>query len=217
MLFIAIILFRLNRGGNILKKLISTLAFLFVLGILTACGSEDDAKPKEKEIDEGSEMTAERVVAEEDNTEITTTFENGILETEIFSLEISKAEIIQSPMEDKPGLFVTFSLDNKSADQDVIPNETLSYLNLQQESETSRIDLMEGYHFLDAFGDEDDVETYNKMVDLANSSSNALLPGKSIEFVEAYELDNETHDVTFIGLDENTFEEVGKHTVKLKN
>ena len=90
--------------------------------------------------------------------------------------------------------------------KDIVPDDTLVYLLAQQENGTSRIDLSENYHFLDAFGSEDDIETYNKMVDLDNAGSNALLPGKSVEYVVAYGLDNDTHDVTFTAIDQNTFE-----------
>lgn len=195
------------------KFLLSSAAVLFALG-LSACGSEDTSAPKEKEANQSSETTAKQVTDEKKAP--TTTFQNGTLETEKFSLTISKTEIIQSPMEDKPGLFVTFTLTNKTKDEDVVPNDTLVNLLAQQENGTSRVDLSENYYFLDAFGGEDDVDTYNKMVDLDNASADTLLPGKTVEFVAAYTLDNNTHDVTFTGMDQNTFEEVGKYTVNLK-
>lgn len=187
--------------------------WLLLILVLAACGSSTGGEEKPKE-DKGGETTAEKNIVEE--PEPTTTFENGTLETDKFTLKIAKTEIIQSPMESNPGLFVTFKLTNKTQDEDVIPNETLGFLMARQENETSRIDLMDNYHFLDAFGDEDDVETYNKMVDLDNASANALLPGKSIEFVEAYGLDNDQYDVVFTGYDDVTATEVGEYTVKLK-
>lgn len=196
-----------------MKKLFTALTLMLILGTMAACGSKE-TDSKEKVNNKESESTAERVTPKESTP--TTTFENGTLETDDFSLTIYKTEIIQSPSEDRPGLFVTFKLTNKTKDQDVIPNETLVNFRVQQESDTSRIDLMDNYFFLDAFGDEDDIETYNKMVDLDNASADALLPGKSIEFVDAYELDNDQNDVTFIGIDQDTFAEVGKHTVKLQ-
>lgn len=179
--------------------------------LLTACQSKDASEPVNKEV-----PSQEKSVEQDSGKEVTSQmkFENGTLETDKFSLTISKTEVIQSPMENKPGLFVTFNLANKTENEDIVPREVLEYLKAQQENETSRIDLVRHYYFLDAFGD--DTETYNKMVDLSNANKNALLPGKSIEIVDAYALDNDTHDVTFIGVDQNTNDEIGKHTVKIK-
>lgn len=181
--------------------------------ILSACQSEEGKEPV-TESEANQEVAADQVDSVEAEAEPTTLFENGTLETDKFNLTISKTEVIQSPMEEKPGLYVTFNLTNKTDNEDVVPIETLAHLRAQQENETSRIDLVENYHFLDAFGD--DTETYNKMVDLDNASSNALLPGKSVDFVAAYSLDNDTNEVTFIGIDTTTFAEVGTHKIKLK-
>lgn len=191
-----------------MKKLV---ALIIGVLLLTACQSKDASEPVNKE---GSSQ--EKPVEQNKGKEVTSQikFENGNLETDKFSLTISKTEVIQSPMEDKPGLFVTFNLKNKTENEDIVPREVLDYFKAQQENETSRIDLVRNYYFLDAFGD--DTETYNKMVDLSNANSNALLPGKSIDIVDAYALDNDTHDVTFIGVDQNTNEEIGKHTINIK-
>lgn len=188
-----------------------TLVILSVMILLTACGKNLDTQDKSSN---NETTTAE--TATEETTEPTITFENGTVETEDFSLAISETKIIQSPIEANPGLFVTFTLTNKTKDKDIVPDDTLMSLLAQQENGTSRIDLSENYHFLDAFGSEDDIETYNKMVDLDNAGSNALLPGKSVEYVAAYGLDNDTHDVTFTAIDQNTSEQVGKYNVKLK-
>ncbi|MGG0284144.1 DUF5067 domain-containing protein [Peribacillus butanolivorans] len=191
-----------------MKKLF---VLLFVMIMLTACDNNLDTQEKTSN---NETTTAE--TATEETAEPTITFEDGTVNTEDFSLAISETKIIQSPMEDNPGLYVTFTLTNKTKDKDIVPDDTLMSLLAQQENGTSRIDLSENYHFLDAFGSEDDIETYNKMVDLDNAGSNALLPGKSVEYVAAYELDNDTHDVTFTAIDQNTFEQVGKYIVKLK-
>lgn len=184
--------------------------------ILSGCGSDEvtneEPKKEESNQEEVSKTSAEKVTIEEPTT--TATFENGTFETEKYSLTISKAEVIQSPMEQKPGLYVTFKLTNKMEDEDIIPNNVLFDLHVTQENETSRIDLLNNYHFLDAFGD--DTESYNKQVDLSNASANALLPGKTVEFVNAYTLDNDSHNVVFSGIDVMTLEEVGEHVVELK-
>ncbi|MFS0766014.1 DUF5067 domain-containing protein [Peribacillus phoenicis] len=187
---------------------------LLVMFLLTACGKADEGKEVSPDKSSTNETTVESATVE--TVEPTITFEDGTVETEDFSLAISETKIIQSPMEANPGLFVTFTLTNKTKDKDIIPDDTLMSLLAQQENGTSRIDLSENYHFLDAFGSEDDIETYNKMVDLDNAGSNALLPGKSVEYVAAYGLDNDTHDVTFTAIDQITFEQVGKYNVKLK-
>ncbi|WP_258832834.1 DUF5067 domain-containing protein [Peribacillus frigoritolerans] len=192
-----------------MKKILVILS-LSVMILLTACGNNLDTQGKSSNKETTTAETAEETLKP------TITFENGTVETEDFSLAISETKLIQSPMEANPGLFVTFTLTNKTKDKDIVPDDTLMNLLAQQENGTSRIDLEENYHFLDAFGSEDDIETYNKMVDLDNAGSNALLPGKSVEYVAAYGLDNDTHDVTFTAIDQSTLEQVGKYKVKLK-
>lgn len=186
-----------------MKKLL-----ILLLGtlLLVSCQSGKDTDKRSKEKTDGD------VVVE--NTESTIKFQDGTLETDKFNLTILKTEVIQSQAEDKPGLFITYNLTNKTKNEDIVPSDTLMYLTVQQDNETSRVELVDNYHFLDAFGD--DTSTYNKMVDLENASENALLPGKSVDFVAAYGLDNDTYDVTFSGIDQDTFKEVGKHTIKIK-
>lgn len=186
-----------------------SLLILLATGLLTACGSEEVSEPKEDQKE--NKTVVEKVVEEEPAP--SATFENGTLETERYSLTISKTEVIQSPMETNPGLYVTFELTNKTEDEDIIPNNALFDLHVKQENDTSRIDLVNDYHFLDAFGN--DTETYNKMVDLDNASANALLPGKTVQFVEAYSLDNDSYNVTFTGIDVMTLKEVGEYVVEL--
>ena len=196
--------------------------FLFMaVFLLTACGNSDEASSSdtvEKEqntIDTAEEeqgITAEKTEIEEEH-EAAVTFENGVLETELVRLSIEKAEVIQSPMEGKPGLFVTFHLENKTEDVNIVPHSMLVNFKVRQEDGTQRHELINDYHFLDAFGD--DVENYNKMVEQSNKSASELLPGKSMEFVDAYTLNNDQYDVVFSAIDPVTFEEVGEYVVKL--
>lgn len=189
-----------------MKKILGSL--LFGTMILTGCGGNETTTVN----DEESKTAAKPLEAEEQIPPAT--FENGTLETEKYKLTISKAELIQSPMEDNPGLFVTFELTNKTEDEDVVPEDVLMDLAAYQENETSRVELNPNYYFLDAFGD--DTETYNKMVDISNASGHALLPGKTVEFSEGYTLNNDTFPVKFHGIDSNTFGVVGSYTVELK-
>ncbi|MFE4145128.1 DUF5067 domain-containing protein [Peribacillus sp. YIM B13472] len=88
------------------------LIILSVMILLTACGNNLDTQDKRNN---NETTTAE--TATEETLEPTITFENGNLETEDFSLAISETKIIQSPMEANPGLFVTFTLTNKTKDK----------------------------------------------------------------------------------------------------
>lgn len=160
-----------------------------------------------------SEPPAVVQVVEESITSPKTTFSENVLENEHFILTIEKSEIIQSPLESSAGLFVTYNLTNKSNEEEILPLDTLLWMRLEQKNETSRIILDSMYHFLDAFGD--DTKTYNEMVNKSNSRSDYLLPGKTIELVEAYTLDNTEYPVTFVGLDYETYEEVGNYIVNL--
>lgn len=193
-----------------MKKWLVLLLTLMLI-VFTGCNNSDNGS---KATDNRQDSSTEETTQEE--VEPSIMFENGTLEADDFTLTIKSTEVIQSPMEDNPGLFVTFTLTNKTEDTDVVPNDVLIYLAATQVNETSRVDLSSNYYFLDAFGSEDDVDTYNKMVDLDNASSNALLPGKTVDFVEAYTLDNDSEDVTFTGLDPVTSEPVGEYVVTLK-
>lgn len=178
--------------------------FLFlIIGsvMLASCSAEYDAEEESNSPVVGQVITPD------------TTFTENVLENDHFILEIEKVEVIQSPAESNPGLFVTYRLTNKSDSEELLPLDTLLWIELEQHNETSRVILDSMYHFLDAFGD--DTGTYNEMVDKSNSRNNYLLPGKTIEVVEAYTLNNNEFPVTFRGLDYDTFEEVGRYIFNL--
>ena len=174
--------------------------------LLSACSQTDDLETSSS-LESMEPLVATTVSLPEPES----TFGDGILETDSFRLSIEKAEVIYSLMEEEPGLYVTFSLENKSSDQEVIPIETLDWIQLEQKNDTSRIALNENYHYLDAFGDD----LYNEMVDKSNATSNALLPEKTIEFVNGYTLDNESHSVEVVGVSPLTGETLGKYTIDL--
>ncbi|AMW99290.1 DUF5067 domain-containing protein [Rummeliibacillus stabekisii] len=191
-----------------MKKILTSIILLSAL-IVAGCGNNTGSETKEQ-----NKSAAEKTTV--DAPKPTSTFKNGVLETNNYTLKITKSEIIKSPMENKPGLFITYELTNNTDDTNVVPNDTLLNLVPSQENDTSKVELEGNYYFLDAFGDEDDTETYNKMVDLDNASANELLPGKTVKFVEAYGLDNDTHPVVFTGVDADTLSEIGTYKVELK-
>lgn len=181
--------------------LASMAALTFILG---ACGNESETKKEE--------TTNTTETATEETPESTVAFENGVLETDTFKLSIKDAEVIKSPAEDSDGLFITYELENKG-DSDIVPKETLNYLVVTQENDTSKVTLENNYYFLDAYGD--DPETYNKMVDIDNATANALLPGKTVEFQNAIYLDNHDKPVVMTATDETGIE-VGTYEITVK-
>lgn len=149
---------------------------------------------------------------EDDTVQPTATFKDGVWESDDYKLTIKKSQIIQSKMENSKGIYITYELENKS-DQEVVPHDLLMNFAFTQENKTSRIDLGDNYHFLDAFGD--DADTYNKMIDVEAISNNALLPKKKVEFFEAYYIDNEKNPVIVTAYDD-MMNEIGKYEIKLK-
>ena len=192
-------------------KKIGTLLILVFLLIVAGCGNNE--KNIEKEVATQTAKNNTNITKEQKST---ATFKDGVLETKDYTLKIFKSEVIKSPMEEKKGLFVTFKLTNKSDSSNIVPDDTIPNLIVSQENDTSKVELADNYYFLDAFGGEDDTVTYNKMVELDNASANELLPGKTVNFVVAYGLDNDTQPVTFTAMDLNLGDELGTYKVVLK-
>lgn len=119
-------------------------------------------------------------------------FKDGVLETKDYKLKIKNTEKIQSPSVDKPGLYVTYELTNKSKDT-LTPFKVLYDIIFKQKTETSLVKMSAGYHSSDAFGE--DTESVNLMLERQNSLNNELLPEKTVEIYEAYSLDNATDEV----------------------
>ena len=178
-----------------------------ILLVLSACSIQYESEEVSSESEKVGQAVQQPIVKSE------TTFADNVLENEHFILKIEHAEVIKSPAEFNPGLFVTFSLTNKSDSEELLPIDTLLWLEVEQNNDTSRNILNSNYHFLDAFGD--DTESYNEMVRKSNERDNYLLPGKTIEIIEAYELNNLDYPVLIKGLDYETFEEVGSYSIEL--
>lgn len=191
-----------------MKKLYILLIAVMLLVVVSGCG-----KSAEKE------KTTSTTAVDNSNTnkEVKTniTFKDGVLSTDDYELTIKKSEVIQSPSENNPGLFVTFELKNKT-DTDLDPSLAIDSLIATQENENTRSQLESNYSYLDAFGGENDVDKYNEMVDLANKQGDAVLSEKTAEKVEAYVLDNKNNHVIFEAIDSSTGKSIGNYEVKLK-
>lgn len=202
----------IKKDGVRMKKyiLMSVIAF----SVLSAGCSDDQSKKVEAEDKVAAESNVEQTNIEESDEEVesVSSFENGVLDTPMFTMSIKSAELIQSQGYDKKGLFVTYELVNKTDDSDIVPANLFQHFKATQENETSRVELPNDYLYLDAFGDE----RYNEMVDKDNSSNNVLLPGKTVEIYDAYTLDNSDEPVMFYVNDVDTDELLGEYEVKLK-
>ena len=121
-------------------------------------------------------------------------FSKGVFKNHEYTLTVKNAEVIKSPSEDKEGLYVTYELTNNS-DHNIHPEDSLDWLELTQETDTSLAKLDANYYELDAFGD--DTDTYNEMVERSNSQDNLLLPGKTIVVYRAYNLEDKNKPVKF--------------------
>lgn len=193
-----------------MKQLIFWIGGLILVStslILGGCTTNEVEKSNETKVSK-----EESVAAEEIEYESSAIFENGVLETPQFKMSIKKVEIIQSEGYDSPGLFVTYELENTTEDVEIVPADLFSYFLATQENDTSRVNLTNDYLFLDAFGDEN----YNEMVDKANSANDALLPGKTIEIYDGFQLDNKDKSVVFSVNDIVSGESLGDYEIDIK-
>ncbi|MEK0176173.1 DUF5067 domain-containing protein [Tetragenococcus halophilus] len=166
------------------------LGFLLVSSLgLAACTSNDSEEASV------SAQSTEQTTTESTEEEPEATFEDGVFDNDSFTLTYEDAQIINSPMEDGPGLYVTYTLKNK-LDENINPQEILDTVVIAtQENDTSEVDLPNNYYSLDAFGPEEDTDTYNEQVDKENAVSDDLKPGKEVEIVNSFGLDNKENPV----------------------
>ncbi|GEQ48914.1 DUF5067 domain-containing protein [Tetragenococcus koreensis] len=154
---------------------------------LVACTSNNN--------EEVSAQSTEQPTTETTEEEPESTFKDGVFDNDSFTLTYEDAKIINSPMENSPGLYVTYTLKNK-LEENINPQEVLDLIvTATQENDTSEVDLSNDYYSTDAFGPEDDVDTYNEQVDKENAVSNDLKPGKEVEIINAFGLDNKEEPV----------------------
>lgn len=178
---------------------------------LAAC-SKNDASTNSSTT-ESTEITTDYSTSEV--LEPTTTFENGVLTTPEFELKIKSSKIIKSPAEDNFGLYVEYELTNFLT-RTIIPIEIAEKkLLFQQITDSSIVDLSNRYHFLDAFGNSDDVDSYNAQVKIDNDSWNELLPSKTVTFFTAYEIIDDSKEVEISAVIDG--EEFNSYKINLNN
>ena len=166
---------------------------------LTACSNNSNkevtAESTEKTTIETTEEKAEAM------------FEDGTLENDDFTLSYDEAKIINSPQEGEPGLYITYTLENKSNDS-IYPEEIFGdYIIMEQENDSSLSKLDNSYYSTDAFAPVEDTEKYNDQIDKENKASDELKPDKEETYVEAYYLDNKNNDVLMSAITDSETEE----------
>lgn len=171
-----------------MKKVLMSFLMVSSLG-LAACTSNDSEEASV------SAQSTEQTTTESTEEEPEATFEDGTLENDSFILSYENAKIINSPMENGPGLYVTYTLKNK-LDENINPQEVLDLVVIaSQENDTSEVELPNDYYSTDAFGSEDDVDTYSEQVEKENAVLDDLKPGKEVEIVDSFGLDNKENPV----------------------
>lgn len=169
-------------------KKVSILGMLLVSTLLASCSKDEPSQ----EINSSNSETVESTLSQD------SIFEDGVLESENFTLKVTNSQTIKSPYYEEFGLFVTFDLTNNS-EEAIIPDEILmNHIIMKQKNDTSVVELDNYYDFENSFGD--DIDTYNEQVEKYNSMSNELLPGKTVEIYGAYTLDNLDYSVEMIAL-----------------
>ena len=139
-------------------------------------------------------------------------FKDNTLKTPKYTLKINSYQVIQSPSEKNPGLNIVFEFTNNS-------NEPLAFLDtdtnieLTQTTETSLVTLSDRYFDNDAFSDnEEEAKVQDKLFD---NSVDEVLPGKTVDVSESYELRDSTLPVTITAVDSEG-NKVGETTIDLK-
>lgn len=169
-------------------KKVSILGMLLVSTLLASCSKDEPSQ----EINSSNSETVESTLSQD------SIFEDGVLESENFTLKVTNSQTIKSPYYEEFGLFVTFDLTNNS-EEAIIPDEILmNHIIMKQKNDTSVVELDNYYDFENSFGD--DIDTYNQQVEKYNSMSDELLPGKKVEIYGAYTLDNLDHSVEMMVL-----------------
>lgn len=167
----------------------------YLLGSLLVC-SLSLVACSNNSTEEATAASTEQSTVKTTEEEPEATFEDGVLESDDFTLAYKDAKIINSPMEEGPGLYVTYTLENK-LDENINPQEILDVTVMaRQENDTSEVELANDYHSVDAFGERDeDYNTYGEQVDKENAVKDDLKPGKEVEIVNAFSLDNKEEPV----------------------
>lgn len=195
------------------KKLGYSLLILCSIGLM-ACSKEDTNASKQNDDDNLSQSEWVKKNKPEKNSTNSATFKKGIYKTEKYTLTINSSSIVKSPAERKEGLLVNYTFTNNTDDEEIVPADIIGInLVFKQKNNTSNVTIARNYHILDINGD--DVENYNEMVEKSNISSQAILPGKSVEVIDGYSIDNIKSPVEVTALDPDDYHEIGTFEIKL--
>lgn len=148
----------------------------------------------------------------ESSKEIEATFENGILNSQNYNLDFKKAQIVKSPTESGYGLYIVFDITNNSNEDTIVPYDVIEEtIVMEQTTDTSVFELANNYFTDDVFGD--DVETQNQQMEKEKFTYNELLPGKTVEAIEAYSLEDIEHPVEMTVFFNDT--KIGSMTIEI--
>lgn len=174
--------------------------------LFAACNNNNDDDTVDSSVKHETKASKEKDEKED------ISFKDGVLETKDYQLKIKNTEIIQSPSVEKPGLYVTYELTNKSEDT-LTPFKVLYDIGFKQKTETSLVKMSAGYHSFDAFGE--DTDSMNRITERQNALSNELLPGKTVEIYEAYSLDNVNDEVQVLpDIDDTKLKDFEAYVIK---
>lgn len=163
-------------------KKIKILGLSLVCGlILVGCNNKNEvSESTEQSVVETTESTIEKPSA---------TFEDGVITTDDFKLTLKNKQIVKSPTESGYGLYVVFDFTNTSEEDTMIPDDVINeVIIMEQTTDTSVFELANNYFTDDAFGSGAEIE--NQQMEKEKFTYNELLPGKTVEAIAAYSLED---------------------------
>lgn len=192
-----------------MKKLVLVLAVTMLSISLAGCSPNSNTS--KSATDKATSEPAEKA---------TSSFKDSVFKTKEYSLTITKEQVVKDKQQGDTGLIVWYTVKNIGKGNNVTGTDSIANLTFSQSDGSSIAELQDGFDAAGALypdgSNNEQIDKYNAMNKLQEKADSKILPGKTVETFNAYELDNATHAVTVKAVDPKTLKKVGSMTIKLK-